>query len=150
MAPAPPIPTYALGTLCLGLGLHSFLAPKREYARFGLPLEQTSKPHRRPSSSARKAGGVATAVSENGAVSPLVYLKAVREVTYGLSLILLQYAGASDAAVTITTAVISLAGLGDGLVVWAYGGADGRKRAWGHWAAFLGLSGWAWWRAKRM
>lgn len=72
-------------------------------------------------------------------------LKGIREVTYGLALIGLQYAEQSD-AITILAAVLSLAGLGDGFVVWAYGGEKLKKKAFGHWIAFVGFAGWAWWR----
>lgn len=40
--------------------------------------------------------------------------------------------------------IMSLAGLGDGFLVWQYGL---KTKALGHWATFVGLLGWAWWRA---
>ncbi|OKL62559.1 hypothetical protein UA08_02946 [Talaromyces atroroseus] len=122
---------YIAGTLCLALGLNSFLRPTHEYPRFGLPLEtQTGTPS--PSS------------KTNGSISPLVYIKAIRETTYGLALIVLQYQG-QEQAVTSLLAVLSLAGLGDGFVVWNYGQL--KTKALGHWVAFVGFLGWAWWRA---
>ncbi|KAI1642459.1 uncharacterized protein F4817DRAFT_320795 [Daldinia loculata] len=57
----------------------------------------------------------------------------------------LQYHGYDD-AVTIMTGVMSLAGLGDGIVVWLYGGDEARGEAFGHWGAFATLAGWSLWR----
>ncbi|KAI2769392.1 hypothetical protein F4815DRAFT_450743 [Daldinia loculata] len=77
--------------------------------------------------------------------SPVLHLKGIRETTYGLALGALQYHGYDD-AVTIMTGVMSLAGLGDGIVVWLYGGDEARREAFGHWGAFATLAGWSLWR----
>lgn len=124
-------PTYIVGTLCVALGLNCFLRPFNEYPRFGLPLEAspaTSTANSKPS----------------GSISPLVYLKGIREASYGLALMVLQYQG-QEQAVTSVLAIMSLAGLVDGFVVWNHGG-ELKTKAVGHWASFVGLLGWAWWR----
>jgi hypothetical protein len=113
-----PVPAYSVGALLLGIGVHSFLRPSEEYERFGLPRES----------------------------SPLMYLKAVRESTYGLAFIALQHQG-HYAALTTVAAVISLAGLADGFVIWAHGGPL-RGKAFRHWGFFVVVAGWAWWRAS--
>ncbi|KAI0108119.1 hypothetical protein F4814DRAFT_441680 [Daldinia grandis] len=77
--------------------------------------------------------------------SPVLHLKGIRETTYGLVLGALQYHGYDD-AVTIMKAVMSLAGLGDGIVVWIHGGNEARWKAFGHWGAFAALAGWSLWR----
>ncbi|OJI96544.1 hypothetical protein ASPVEDRAFT_78310 [Aspergillus versicolor CBS 583.65] len=113
-----PLPAYAFGAVLLGIGAHSFLRPTKEYERFGIP--------RHP--------------------SPLIYVKAIRESTYGLAAIALQYQGHDDALTTVV-AVTSLAGLADGFLIRAHGGPL-KSKAFGHWAFFVITAGWAWWRAS--
>ncbi|KAH8899832.1 hypothetical protein GQ53DRAFT_202917 [Thozetella sp. PMI_491] len=129
-----PLPTYAVGGLSLGLALHGLIFPRAEYRRFGLPLE-------------RPKGAPVKGQEPEGIVSPLIQLKGLRELAFGLSLIALQYQG-NDAAVTTVLAVISTSGLGDGIIVWAYGGDEFRSKVFGHWGAFVVLLGWACWRAQ--
>ena len=73
-------------------------------------------------------------------------LKGIREGTYGLALVAFQYQG-NEAAVTAFAAILALAGLGDGFIIWFHGGEKLRYKAFGHWFAFGGLASWAWWRA---
>ncbi|KAJ5587140.1 uncharacterized protein N7459_002905 [Penicillium hispanicum] len=134
MALFSPFPSYVVGGLCLALGSNAILRPVHEYERFGLPLESTTS-----------GVGRRSQPPLAGAASPLMYLKGIREITYGLALISLQYAEQDD-AVTILAAVLSFAGLGDGFVVWGYGGDKLKKNAFGHWITFVGFAGWAWWR----
>lgn len=122
---------YFLGIGMLLLGLHCFLRPRQEYRRFGLPLENAQPNAKIPIH------------------SPLIFLKGSREVTYGLALIVLQYQGNAN-AVTTMAAILSLAGLADGLVVWFNGGQDRKYKAFGHLFAFVGLAGWAAWRAHQV
>ncbi|CRG84787.1 hypothetical protein PISL3812_01983 [Talaromyces islandicus] len=91
------VPAYLAGALCIGLGVNGMIHPAAEYPRFGLPLEGSP---------------------ERGAVSPLIYLKGVRETTYGLCLVALQYQN-QETAITTVAAVVSLAALSDGFVVWS-------------------------------
>ncbi|CAM1507155.1 Fc.00g067960.m01.CDS01 [Cosmosporella sp. VM-42] len=119
-----PIPAYVLGVGSILLGLHAYISPTSEYPRFGLPLEHSAN------------------TGDEGYASPLMYLKAIREATYGLALVALQYQG-YDGAVTTLAAVLSLAGLGDGFVVWNFGGEELRVKAWGHWAPFVVFVIWA-------
>lgn len=126
------IPTYIAGAACIALGLNSFLRPEHEYPRFGLPLESSTLPSQ-----------------PKGLVSPLIHIKALRESTYGLALIALQYQGLEQAVITMLV-IMSLAGLGDGFLVWQYGGDGLKMKALGHWATFVGLLGWAWWRASSL
>lgn len=123
------IPAYVFGTLSVGLGINALCRPAAEYPRFGLPLEQP-----RPN-----------APGDDAFVSPLMYLKGIREVSYGLLLIALQYQG-QDTAITTLAAVLASAGLADGFVVWLCGGRERRQKAWGHWGAFVALGSWAWYR----
>lgn len=122
--------TYLLGAGMLALGLHCVLRPRQEYRRFGLPLESAQP-------GAKTQGH-----------SPLMLLKGSREVSYGLALIVLQCQGNVN-AVTTAVAIISLAGLADGLVVWFHGGQELRIKAFGHWFAFVVLGAWAAWRAHQ-
>lgn len=133
-----PVPAYLLGSLSLAIGLNSFIRPCGECERFGLPLEptpSTTSPQIKP--------------SKIGAPPALIYLKGIREITYGLALIALQYYG-QETAVTIVAAIFSLAGLGDGFMVWNYGGSTLKRKAFGHWMAWVVFAGWSWWRAVSM
>ncbi|KAI0844671.1 hypothetical protein F5Y00DRAFT_266300 [Daldinia vernicosa] len=130
--PSPsPILVYVIGAGSVFLGIHCFLRPEVEYRRFGLPLEPA---HRQKHNT-----------GDEEYASPVIHLKGIRETTYGLALGALQYHG-YDGAVTIMTAVMSLAGLGDGIVVWLYGGDEARGKAFGHWGAFAALAGLFLWR----
>ncbi|KAI1400031.1 hypothetical protein F4819DRAFT_386504 [Hypoxylon fuscum] len=118
---------YVLGAGSVFLGLHCFIRPKKEYGRFGLPLE--SPPQQK-------------GTADVGSVSPLIYLKGIREITYGLALGVLQYQGQDDAVTTIA-GIISLAGLGDGIVIWLNGGDEFKHMAFGHWGSFVALAVWS-------
>ncbi|KAE8153696.1 hypothetical protein BDV25DRAFT_136635 [Aspergillus avenaceus] len=133
MASLNSVPVYLVGSLCVALGLNCFARPAHEYERFGLPLESATPTRRRTT-------------PDLGIVSPLIYLKGIREVTYGLTLIGLQFWGVAT-GVTVALAAFSLAGLGDAVVVWRYGGNQLRNKALGHGVTFVGMMGWAWWRA---
>jgi Domain of unknown function (DUF4267) len=135
-------PAYMLGAMCITLGLHSFLCPFAEYPRFGLPLEASPTP---PTPTSIPAPNYKPEPTPNSTISPLIYLKSIRETTYGMAMIALQYQG-QEQALTTMIAIISLAGLVDGFVVFNYG-RDMRIKALGHWAFFFGFSWWAWWRA---
>ncbi|OJJ96436.1 hypothetical protein ASPACDRAFT_1859122 [Aspergillus aculeatus ATCC 16872] len=126
------VPAYTLGTLSIALGLNAIFRPAAEYPRFGLPLEY---------------GGGPTTPHRVSDVSPLMYLKGIREISYGLLLIGLQSQG-QETAVTTLAAVMAWVGLADGVVVWCCGGAERRQQAWGHWGTFLGLGVWAWYRVS--
>ncbi|OTA98746.1 hypothetical protein M426DRAFT_17113 [Hypoxylon sp. CI-4A] len=128
---------YFLSVGSVILGLHCFIRPREEYPRFGLPLEFAP----------RTPKALATSDSEDqGRVSPLMHLKGIREATYGLALGALQCQG-NDAAVTTLMGVISLAGLGDGIIVWFHAGDEMKHKAFGHVGAFVFLGGWSLWRA---
>ncbi|KAI1798497.1 hypothetical protein F4811DRAFT_548326 [Daldinia bambusicola] len=131
MLPLSPIPIYIIGASSIFLGINCFLRPEVEYHRFGLPLESGLHQNH--------------AATREEYASPAFYLKGIREITYGLALGTMQYYG-HDNAVTIMTAVMSLAGLGDGIIVWLYGGDKAKGKAFGHWGAFAVLSAWSLWR----
>ncbi|KAI4866728.1 hypothetical protein F4820DRAFT_241073 [Hypoxylon rubiginosum] len=133
--PSPPV-AYVLGAGSILIGLHCFLRPREEYGRFGLPLE--------PAPRHQKDGTTPTDTA--GRASPLMHLKGIREITYGLALGTLQYLGQED-ALTAMVGIVSLAGLGDGIIVWLNSGPELRHKAFGHWGAFVALAGWSWWRA---
>ncbi|KAE8327218.1 hypothetical protein BDV39DRAFT_205072 [Aspergillus sergii] len=138
MATFSPIPAYVLGTLTLSLGCNALARPGPEYPRFGLPFESAA--------SLASTHGNNKRTLPPGAVSPLMYIKGIREMSYGLTLLALQYYG-QETAVTIFAAVCALVGLADGFVVWANGGKALRMKAFGHWITCLGFGGWACWRA---
>lgn len=146
-----PIHSYVIGTASIGLGLHALFWPRREYGRLGLPLE----PSRHPSSANTSPPRTKEEPEPTGGLdstSPLVYLKGIRDISYGLALIALQY---QDSVVGVTTiaGVLSLVAFGDGFVVWYHGGdseewglPDAGKKARGYWGAAVGLGCWAAWR----
>lgn len=157
-----PIHSYAVGALGLGLGLHALLRPREEYPRFGLPLEGAGAP---PASNKEdrihndKTATPTTTTAAAHAVSPFIYVKAIREATYGLALIGLEYQGDKAGATTLI-GIIALAALGDGWIVWVYGGDGGGddnenskkrrgKKAAGHWVGGVLLGAWGAWRAFR-
>lgn len=113
-------------------------SPREEYGHVGLPLESTTAVVS-PSVAAQQSGSL------DGYASPLIYFKAIREMSYGATLMALQWHG-NEAAVTIFAAILSVVRLGDGLVVWLYGGDKLRYRAAGHWITGVGFVGWVAWR----
>ncbi|KAL4935596.1 hypothetical protein BDV06DRAFT_206705, partial [Aspergillus oleicola] len=135
------LPTYLIGALCLALGISGFIRPETEYPRFGLPLEPPASTT--PSTPTTSTNNIER---ERGTVSPLIYIKSIREITYGLALIFLQYQG-QEKAITTLAGIFSLAGLGDGFVVWIFGGEE-KWTAFNHWGTFVGLLGWAVWRGR--
>lgn len=166
-----PILTYILGATCLLFGGSNFFRPVKEYARFGLPLEgsahappipayllQQSSPeeneyqqlefkiHHQQSSSYHESHQQHQHQQQQGVTgfaSPLVYVKGSRDVTYGLTLMALQWQGGQETAITTLTGVMSLAGAVDGFVVWFYGGDKFVAKAFMHWAAFITFGTWA-------
>ncbi|KAI1390026.1 uncharacterized protein F4822DRAFT_400560 [Hypoxylon trugodes] len=139
MPSAPPVPAYFLSAGTVVLGLHCFLRPRQEYGRFGLPLEQAA------ASTKKKRDSSSTTAGE-GTVSPLIHLKGIREITYGLALAALKYQGHDD-AVTAVAGVVSLAGLGDGIVILLNTGEEFRHKAFGHIGFGIVIGGWSLWRA---
>ncbi|KAL6410701.1 hypothetical protein AUP68_07131 [Ilyonectria robusta] len=93
-----PIPAYALGAACFGRGVMGVLSPREEYGHVGLPLES----HISASPPATADGG-----STSGFVSPLMYFKGIREISYGLTMMALQRQGNEDALTTVA-AVLTL------------------------------------------
>jgi hypothetical protein len=143
-------PSYIIGTLLFGIAASALFTPRAEYPRFGLPLEKLPTPLSASSSSITKPSHSSSIVNTistttEGAISPLIYLKSIREASYGLILVLLEAQG-NAAGVTTFLIVFALVALGDGVLVWFYGGDELRYRVWGHWGAAVGLGAWAWWR----
>ncbi|POR39529.1 Uncharacterized protein TPAR_00277 [Tolypocladium paradoxum] len=138
MAPFSPVPSYVLGTACIGRGLMAILSPRNEYAHVGLPLESHA-------AAAAAAAAAPHGGPRSGFASPLMYFKGIREITFGLTLVALQRQ-ADEEAVTTVAAVLSLARFADGLVVWLNGGEELRWRALGHWITGAGFLGWVIWR----
>jgi hypothetical protein len=131
------IPAYFLGTACISRGLLAILSPAKEYAHVGLPLSPSAAPA--PS----EYDG-----APHGSVSPLMYFKGIREVSYGAMMVALQYQG-FEGALTSIVAILSLVRMGDGWVVWKEGGEELRHRAGGHWATGVAFLGWAVWRVVK-
>ncbi|KAH7241590.1 hypothetical protein BKA59DRAFT_478853 [Fusarium tricinctum] len=121
------IPSYILGGACVGRGIMALFSPRKEYGHVGLLLEPSRN------------------TNETGAVSPLMYFKGLREISYGLTLMALQWQS-NESAVTTFSAILSLVRIGDGLVVWMHGGDELRYKAAGHWITGLGFIGWVIWR----
>lgn len=131
-----PIPSYVVGGLCVAVGANVILRPNKASEDFGLPLDSPTN-----ESTAKNP-------STKLVVSPFILLKGIREISYGAALAGLQYTG-QDTATTILTAVLSLVALGDGVVVWTYGGDRLRTKAFGHWGASVGFAAWSWWRFSK-
>ncbi|KAF4960662.1 hypothetical protein FGADI_831 [Fusarium gaditjirri] len=121
------VPSYIFGGACVSRGIMTLLSPRKEYGHVGLLLEP---------------GKTNT---EGGFISPLMYFKGLREISYGLTLMALQYQG-NESAVTTFSAILSFVRLGDGLVVWMNGGDELKFKAAGHWITGLGFVGWVVWR----
>ncbi|KAI1841863.1 hypothetical protein JX266_011941 [Neoarthrinium moseri] len=107
MSPSP-IASYMAGAAAITIGLNAIANPRDECECFGLPLEQRKLLTTVSDGSTTPVRGIA--------FSPPMYLKGTRELTYGLGLITLQYQRNED-AVTTFLLLLSLAGLGDGIVV---------------------------------
>lgn len=132
-----PYVSYALGATCALRGVMAITSPRDEYAHMGLPLEPKAPTNTPPTMTKEKN-------DSEGSASPLVYLKGLREVSYGLTFMAFQQQGHVE-AITVFAAIVSLVRFGDGLVVWLKGGKE-RYRAWGHWIPGFGCLGWAIWR----
>ena len=130
-----PTPSYTLGGLCLAMGVNAILRPNQESERFGLPPRSHS-PNKKSNITAKPSCIL---------VSPLIFLKGIREISYGAALMALEFTH-QETAITIMATILSLVALGDGLVVWSYGGDHLRSKAFGHWASFVGFAAWSGWR----
>ena len=140
MASTSSLPVNIVGGICVGLGINCLISPRAEYTRFGLPLEPSQ-----PEATAGNKKLPGSESSSDGAVSPLMYMKGIRELTYGIALIALQYQGLYT-GVTTFLAVCSLAGLGDGIVIWFWKDNKLKSKAFSHWSFFVAVAGWAAWR----
>ncbi|KAI1384741.1 uncharacterized protein F4822DRAFT_416113 [Hypoxylon trugodes] len=130
-----PVASYVLGAACFGRGLMALIWPEEDYAHVGLPLEsEATPPYDGPSL---------------GFVSPLMYFKGIREMSYGATLIALQWGGNQRDITTFAT-ILSFVRFGDGLVVWLKGGEKLRYRASGHWITGAGFLWWVLWRWNRL
>lgn len=129
------LPAYILGAACFGRGIMGALSPRSEYGHVGLPLEGAAQ------------SAAATADSDSGAVSPLMYFKAIRELSYGAALMALQQQS-QEVALTTLVGILSVVRLADGAVVWWHGGEALRWRAMGHWITGAGFLGWFIWRKR--
>lgn len=127
-----PFPAYIFGAACVSRGVMASLWPRAEYDHMGLPLEAPSP----------------VEDASSGLVSPLMYYKGIREISYGATMVALQQQGL-DRALTTFLGIISLVRFGDGLVVWLHGGPERRYRAWGHWITGAVFAGWVSWRWTR-
>ncbi|OTB01388.1 hypothetical protein M426DRAFT_25692 [Hypoxylon sp. CI-4A] len=131
-----PIPAYFLGAACFMRGIMAIFLPREEYDNMGLPLEP-GFPGKHDDDISRR----------NDSVSPLMYFKGLRELTFGASLVAFRWQG-HERALTTFTAILSLTRLGDGLVVWLNGGEELRLKAVGHWITAAGFGWWALWRSR--
>ncbi|KAH8169632.1 hypothetical protein LIA77_10176 [Sarocladium implicatum] len=136
-----PWPAYLVGTACIGRGVFAILTPRSEYGRIGLPLEASSQS---ASSSSPQSSSSSSAA---GLVSPLIFFKGIREVSYGLTILLLQHQG-EDKALNTFASVLALARFADGVVVWWRGGKDLRYKAVGHVLTGAMMVFWVWQRGR--
>jgi hypothetical protein len=127
-----PYPAYVLGAACFGRGIIAILSPRSEYGHVGLPLEP-------------QVASASPTNSSTSTVSPLMYFKGIRELSYGAAMMALQQQDQQDALTTFA-AILSLVRIGDGLVVWFNGGKELRYKALGHWITGVGFVGWVAWR----
>ena len=139
MATSSPWPAYILGASTIALSLHCVIAPRKEYPRYGLPFETPQAAA--TAANKNKSSNLSTAVAP-GAISPLIYLKGIREASYGAAFIAFQYQG-NYAGVTTMAGIMGLAAIADGVLVWLYGGEDGRPKAFGHSVVGSMTVGWA-------
>ncbi|OAA55293.1 hypothetical protein SPI_08388 [Niveomyces insectorum RCEF 264] len=113
---------YFFGSAFTGIGILSVLAPEKDYEVFGLPLEPPA-----------------------GNVSPMIYAKGARDLSYGLAYFFFQYKGMHD-AINVFSAALLVTALSDGLIVWRYGGNKLKSKAYGHWGGLVAFSAWLAWR----
>jgi len=152
MASFSPIPAYLFGSLFIALGTVAIISPQKDYEIFGLPSPPKISNHGNdasaipPTSSPllKKSSGSPDTVGD-ALVSPYVYAKGIRDVTYGLTYVLLQAQG-QEVAITLFSGVVCVAAIGDGLIVWFCGGENLKSKAWGHWGSLAPLLGWIGWR----
>ncbi|KAI8966308.1 hypothetical protein F5Y11DRAFT_189377 [Daldinia sp. FL1419] len=127
--------SYILGTACFARGLMAILSPEKEYDNIGLPIDfHTEVPHSTDPDEDIDDSSISF-------TSPLMYFKGIREMSYGLTLVALEWQG-NTAAVTTFAAILSLVRLGDGLVVWVNGGDKMKFKAMGHWVTSVSFLGW--------
>lgn len=126
-------PIYLLGTAFLGLGVSGLAQPESQYPTFGIPLP--ALPPTPPD--------VATdeQTDRRAAASPFVKAKSIRDLSYGLFLISLQFQGQNKAVNTLLANMV-IVGAVDGAIVWVFGGADRGEKAWGHWGGSIALAAW--------
>ncbi|KAL4863602.1 hypothetical protein BDV12DRAFT_177297 [Aspergillus spectabilis] len=97
-----------------------WIKPTTQYEEFGLPLEQ-------PQSATSPTSNQAPSTEQQqdhqqGFISPLIYIKGIRDFCYGV--ILLALRDSSDPKpLTILIGVGALMSLGDAFVVWRFGAA---------------------------
>jgi hypothetical protein len=112
-----PLPAYIVGVPLVFTGLFALRDPLAAHTLFGVPSPSSS-----PSPTAN-----------NNNISPFVYAKAVRDMALGLTCLGLHLQG-NETGVTAILAAAVFTGLGDGWIVWCFGGEELRGKAWGHWA----------------
>ncbi|KAF7553543.1 hypothetical protein G7Z17_g3570 [Cylindrodendrum hubeiense] len=106
------LPAYMVGFPLVFTGLFALRNPLAAHSLFGVPSPS-------PPATTTK-------------ISPFVYAKAVRDVALGLTCLGLQSQG-NENGVTAILAGAMFVGLGDGWIVWCFGGEELRRKAWGHW-----------------
>jgi hypothetical protein len=87
--------------------------------------------------------------SASTSISPIVYARGIRDVTYGLLYLSLEAtnaAGTNDKALNIFSAIVCLTAFVDGYLVHKYGGEKLAGKKWGHWGMIGGLGAWVAWR----
>lgn len=163
-----PAAPYILGTACIGRGIMAILQPRAEYGHMGLPLESPAFPASLPPPSSAEADAVQAErqdqgkaqaqaqaragpgtvdASQSGSVSPLMYFKGIREISYGLAMVAFQRLG-YESALTAFAGILSFVRLGDGLIIWLHGGDELRHRASGHLITGVGFLAWVAWRIR--
>jgi hypothetical protein len=131
------LPSYVIGTCFVTAGLAGFAFPNSLYESFGLPLKPSPSPQ--PAEQPTED----SAEPADAAVSPFLYAKSIRDVSCGLTFLLLGATGNTD-GVQMLAYTVYLTGAADGWVVWRYGGKELRWKAWVHWIGTVGMAAWFW------
>ncbi|KAI9372260.1 hypothetical protein BJX61DRAFT_542881 [Aspergillus egyptiacus] len=111
---------WTAATISVIRAIQTCINPAGQYEEYGLPLE--ASPHQ-------------PTPQTPGAISPLIYTKAIRDFFYGVILLTLRDMQ-DEKAMTVLIIAGAMMSLADGYVVWGFGN---RRTAWRHFG--IGPSG---------
>ncbi|KAL4876749.1 hypothetical protein BJY04DRAFT_139215 [Aspergillus karnatakaensis] len=169
--PSGPQLLQSIGMCSVIRGIWCLRDPEKQYEEFGLPLERERdhepqhEQHGSFSFSAAPTGAVETGTETDTSktdantaqrttqISPLMYVKGIRDICYGILFWAFSIAASShrstpsgiDGAVTYLILVGAIMSAGDALVVWRFGGAR-KKTARRHAIIAAAWFAWVFWR----